>query len=173
MARLHRSLQSHMALSLRPARLDEARPLTELALRSKAVWGYSADFMAACRDELSVDEDKLHAMRHVVAVVDGGIVGFYALEPTPDERIVELAALFVEPACIGTGVGRTLMNHALEASRALGADRLIIQGDPNAERFYIRAGATKVGKRPSGSIPGRVLPLFEIRLAPGEVRFAP
>ncbi|MEE8545291.1 MAG: hypothetical protein V3T29_05715 [Alphaproteobacteria bacterium] len=39
---------------IRPARPGEAAALTDLALRSKAHWGYDAAFMAACRAELTV-----------------------------------------------------------------------------------------------------------------------
>jgi hypothetical protein len=37
------------SFSIRSANPDEADFLTELALRSKAVWGYSQDFLDSCR----------------------------------------------------------------------------------------------------------------------------
>ena len=40
----------------------------------------------------------------------------------------------------------------------------MIQGDPNAADFYRAAGAVQVGERASASVPGRVLPLFELAL---------
>ena len=46
-------------LTIRAARVGEAGFLSELALRSKAHWGYDAAFIEACRDELSVDADRL------------------------------------------------------------------------------------------------------------------
>jgi hypothetical protein len=44
-----------------------------------------------------------------------------------------------------------------------------IEADPHAEAFYLGRGARCVGTAPSGSIPGRMLPLLEIDLseAPG------
>src|SRR5690606_39451935 len=42
-------------LRLRPPRADEGPKLTELCLRSKASHGYDAAFIAACREELTVD----------------------------------------------------------------------------------------------------------------------
>jgi hypothetical protein len=41
-------------VEIRKARPDEAGELTELALRSKAHWGYDEAFMASCREELTV-----------------------------------------------------------------------------------------------------------------------
>jgi hypothetical protein len=43
---------------IRPARPDECELLSELALRSKGCWGYDAEFLEACRAELTlVPED--------------------------------------------------------------------------------------------------------------------
>ena len=79
-------------------------------------------------------------------------------------RQIELGALFVEPAMIGCGAGGALLRHASGVARKLGARTLTIQGDPNADGFYLSAGARRAGDRPSGSIPGRRLPLFELGL---------
>ena len=70
----------------------------------------------------------------------------------------------VEPEQIGRGVGGALIAHARERARQLGGARLIIQGDPHAEGFYLAAGGKKSGSRESESVPGRRLPLFVIDL---------
>ena len=46
---------------------------------------------------------------------------------------------------MGRGVGRSLFLHALERTRALGFRALEIESDPNAEGFYLRLGAHRVG----------------------------
>jgi hypothetical protein len=38
---------------IRPASPDEAALISSLAIRSKGHWGYSAEFLDACRDELT------------------------------------------------------------------------------------------------------------------------
>ncbi|GAB3876259.1 GNAT family N-acetyltransferase [Kibdelosporangium lantanae] len=143
-------------MRLRPAHPAEATALSELALRSKAHWGYDAEFLEACRAELTLDPDALVAQRGTVAEVDGRLVGFYTLAGEPPEG--ELTCLFVEPDQIGTGVGRRLWQHAVDAARALGFQRFTIESDPSAEYFYLRMGAVRTGATPSGSIPGRELP---------------
>jgi len=149
-------------MRLRRARAEDVVNLTALALRSKAHWGYSDAFMAACHAELAVCEEDLARRRYVV-VEDAGVRGFYGLDPV-DGSAAELDSLFVEPDSIGRGYGRALMQDALQAARAAGARRLIIQADPNAVEFYRAAGAVVVGERASASIPGRTLPLLEIEL---------
>ena len=150
-------------IAIRPAAASEARRLSALALRSKAHWGYSIEFIEACRRELTYDCEYLLRNTVFVAEIDTGIVGFYALDRV-SETEAELTAMFVEPEHIGRRIGRALITHAKETARGQGIEAIIIQGDPNAAAFYQAAGGVRCGMRPSGSIPGRDLPLFRILL---------
>jgi GNAT superfamily N-acetyltransferase len=132
-------------------------------MRSKAHWGYPDEFMEACRAELTYDSGYLAVHEVYVVEVGDHVAGFCSLERLDDER-VELGGLFVEPALIGTGLGRALMQRALVAARAAGARSMVIHGDPHAAAFYEAAGAVDVGRVASNSIPGRFLPLYEIDL---------
>ncbi len=145
---------------IRPAEADEAELLTELALRSKAYWGYDNAFMAACREELTVRPDEVAQRRIIVAEHDGVVVGFASLDGDPPKGAVGM--MFVDPECIGRGVGRLLLERILAAARRTGFLLLAIDADPNAEDFYLAMGAVRVGTAPSGSILGRVLPLLEL-----------
>lgn len=69
----------------------------------------------------------------------------------------EIGALFVEPDRIGIGAGRALFEAAIDAARAEGFTTIFIDSDPDAEGFYPRMGAVRIGDAPSESIPGRVL----------------
>lgn len=148
---------------LRPARPDEADLLGPLALRSKAHWGYSPEFLDACRSEFTYPSADVVPRRIVVAEAAGRLVGFYSLDGEPPRG--ELGNLWVEPGSIGTGIGRLLWRHAMEAARAAGFTALRIDADPHAEGFYLAMGAERVGQTPSGSIPGRLLPLLEVEVA--------
>ena len=153
------------SVTIRAAQTADAAALSSLAVRSKAHWGYPPEFMARCRDELRVSPDDIDGgvTTYVVAECDGRIVGFAGTTRIDDAR-VELEALFVDPPAIGTGVGRMLLTHAAATGRALGATTMLIQGDPNANRFYLAAGALPAGTRASDSIDGRALPLYVLRL---------
>ena len=148
-------------LVIRDAVAGDLPQLAELALRSKAHWGYEASLLASMREELSWDTDDLARLCIRVGHVDEDRVGFHAVEDLGDGR-AELEALFVSPEHIGTGIGRRLMIDARRQAQELGCGVLVIQSDPHAERFYLRAGARRVGERPSASIPGRTLPLLEL-----------
>ncbi|MER5700259.1 GNAT family N-acetyltransferase [Streptomyces mirabilis] len=145
-----------MDVLIRPARATEARMLTDLALRSKAHWGYDAEFLKACREELTVAANEVTRRRAMVADRDGHILGFTTLEGEPPTGV--LGMMFVDPRAIGQGIGRLLFEHTIAAGRDLGFTQLTIDADPNAEPFYRAMGAVRVGNVPSGSIAGRVLP---------------
>jgi len=153
------------SITLQEAVLDDAGCLSRIAIRSKAYWGYSTEFMDACVEELSVSRAYIgnSNFHYVVAIVDEQIVGFYALEGLFGDEI-ELGALFVDPDHIGTGVGKALIEKAKQHAVNLGARKLNIQGDPNAENFYRAAGGKPTGSKESESIPGRYLPTFQISL---------
>lgn len=141
---------------IRTAEPHEAPAISDLALRSKSHWGYSAEFLAACRDELTVTAERCASEQVTVAVRAGRVLGFHLIEGEPPDG--ELAALFVDLDVIGTGVGGRLLRHALGSAARQGFRRLVLAADPGAEGFYARYGAAPIGEVPSGSIPGRVLP---------------
>jgi GNAT superfamily N-acetyltransferase len=149
-------------LTLRPARVCEADDLTELCVRSKAVWGYDASFMDACRAELAMTPEKIEASHVQVAELNGKIAGVARL--CFADGSAELAALFVEPAVQRSGIGRALFDWAVAECRAHKVSTMAIEADPGAAPFYRRMGARDVGSVPSGSIPGRVLPKLELGL---------
>ena len=86
----------------------------------------------------------------------GRVLGFFDLQL--EDGIAEIYALFVEPDCKGTGIGRALWGTLEARAAALGAHRIGADSDPNAVPFYLRMGMEPAGDAPSGSIPGRRLP---------------
>ena len=146
------------ALSPRPAEPEEADELSALAFRSKAYWGYDAEFLELCRSELTLTADFIKAGEVHLIEIGEGAVGFYSLVRWNSD--VEFGHFFVDPGYIRQGVGVLLWNHALARAVALGYGRLIIEADPNAEGFYLKLGAERIGEVPSRAKAGRLLPLL-------------
>ena len=147
------------------AAVKTADELTDIAMSAKAFWGYSEEFMQGCKEELRVTSDKIQDkdFRYFVAVQEQQILGFYCLQRRSNDEL-ELEALFVKPEYIGKGVGKALFEHALAQAITQKVNSIEIQSDPNAEDFYLAMGAKRIGELPSGSIPGRVLPLMRVNL---------
>jgi N-acetylglutamate synthase-like GNAT family acetyltransferase len=150
---------------IRLARIEEASALSELCVRSKAVWGYDGAFMALARVALEVRPEQIERGDVWVAITsDGDVAGMVALGPSDQRQTLDLDKLFVEPQKIRTGVGRVLFTHAITEARHRGVNRLTILSDPYAAGFYQRNGARRIGEAPSDAIPGRSVPLYEIKL---------
>jgi N-acetylglutamate synthase-like GNAT family acetyltransferase len=150
-------------MHIRPARTDEAAQLTDLCTRSKAAWGYDAALMEASRAALTVTPERIEYGGCFVADDGtGAVLGVAAIIPDGDD--MELDLLFVEPGLMRGGVGRVLLERAAQEARSRGAKRLTILADVNAAAFYERCGAARDGEAPSDAVPGRILPLLEIKL---------
>ena len=151
-------------MTVRTARPDEADALSALCRRSKAHWGYDAQFMALSDASLTVTPALIATGRVLVAEDgQGRLAGMASLDPL-EGGVFDLLHMFVEPDAIGSGVGRALFAAICETAREFGSTRLSFLADPNAEAFYKRLGARRVGEAPSDAIPGRSLPLLEYDL---------
>jgi len=148
---------------LRQARLEELPGLSELCLRSKAVWGYDQAFLEACRSELTLWPEDLRTTLVAVVESGSGVAGVVQLKVVAAEA--DLLKLFVEPRELRRGLGSFLFGWAIEQAKSRGAARLLIDSDPDAALFYRGLGAYDVGVAPSGSIPGRMLPRLAFDLA--------
>ena len=151
------------ALRIRAAERNEAAALTELAMRSKAHWGYDPDFMAAAQDDLAVSTAVLPQWWVWVAADEDRTLGFASLRPE-EPGALELVHLFVEPDAIGRGVGTRLWRHCVREAKRRGYRRLRLTADPNAEDFYRRRGAVRVSTVESPAVRGRLLPVLEATL---------
>jgi len=149
--------------TVRRARPDEADTLTILALRSKAHWGYDQEFIDACRTELTLTPGFVVKTPVRVFVANCRLLGFYSLVRWNSD--VELGHFFVDPAVLRQGVGTRLWEDAVEQATSRGYQRLYVQSDPNAESFYLRLGAERIGDVPSAVRAGRMLPLLMFELA--------
>ena len=145
------------------ARPADAPALSAIAWAAKAHWGYPADWMEQWRDVLTITPDFIAANETFAAVSDGQITAFHALLETAEAWRLE--HLWVLPEQMGRGFGRCLFTHAAARAAERGAVCLTIEADPNAEPFYRRMGAIRVGTSTS-QIDGhrRELPLLAFDL---------
>jgi GNAT superfamily N-acetyltransferase len=135
-------------------------------MAAKASWGYSPAWLDGWRDQILLTPAQLQTWVVTVALAGPEILGFSALIPGQD--VATLEHLWVTPPAMGRGVGRALLRHARVTAARLGAQALLIESDPNAEAFYLRSGAERIGTRaaPLPDNPARVLP--QLRLATGD-----
>ena len=161
-------------LRIRLARVDEADRLTQIAIVSKAHWGYPPSWLALWKAGMTITAEHIHAQHVLVAEsvlpgssrIDGTAAVSLPRQQSSDAAIegpAELEHFWVSPDAMGAGVGRALMNAVLRYCSDENVDVLRIEADPNAVAFYERFGAAQVGEVESVPSPRR-LPVLEITI---------
>ena len=145
------------------AQPQDAETLTRIALEAKKYWGYPENWMNHWKDLLTIQADYIQANATFKAIKNGQIIGFYILGKTPEQ--MELQHMWVHPDEIGHGVGRSLMEHAIRQAAQSDLEIMEIEADPNAEGFYLKMGARRVGAR-IYKLEGqqRTLPLLHLHI---------
>ncbi|MFT5680480.1 MAG: GNAT superfamily N-acetyltransferase [Myxococcota bacterium] len=164
-------------MRIRPARPNDATPIARVHVAS---WrhAYRGRMPDALLDGLSIPDRATTwtlrlqrdapGYRYRVAESDGTIIGFASIGPARGEvDCGELYTLYVDPARIGTGVGRALLADAEEGLRALGHTRAILwvlDDNPRARRVYAAAGWVPDGGEKAAEFGGRMLREVRYRL---------
>jgi GNAT superfamily N-acetyltransferase len=131
-------------VQIRDATSTEAPVLEALQRRSSEVWETYREALAAHRDAIEVPQTFIDNGWVRVAVADDETpIGFSVVIPT-DGSVHELDGLFVEPAHMLCGVGRSLIEDAAARAADNGAERLEVTAGP-ARGFYERVGFHLVG----------------------------
>ena len=154
---------SNDIFNLRKAQQNDRAALSALCLRSKAWWGYDAEFMALCVDELKLTSQDLATTDVMIAETKGQLAGMAQISIENDKA--DLQRLFIDIPYMGKGCGTILFDWAVAHSQQRKCRVMTIEADPQAAAFYYHMGAVKIGDIPSGSIPNRYLPLLEIKLS--------
>jgi GNAT superfamily N-acetyltransferase len=146
---------------IRRALPTEAEALTAIAQDAKRYWGYPENWLQLWQDDLTIQTEFIEKNPVFVAEDSGQVLGFYALVLGGDKA--QLEHLWVAPARIGSGVGKELFLHAMQNAAGQNVSEVEISSDPNAEGFYQKMGAHRIGESVS-EIDGqpRSLPLLTI-----------
>jgi len=168
-------------------RIREAEPKDAEAIAGVHVRSWQAAYRGQLTDEyldaLSVEE-RLEQHRGAlrtpgehrtwVAVEDGRIVGFAVTGPSQDadadERTGELYAIYLEPDRFGSGIGKTLSDHAIRDLHERGfrtATLWVLETNTGARRFYEREGWSTDGLTTSERVDCEMRPTVRYRTSLG------
>ncbi len=152
-----------MNVQIRRATADESDKLTAIAHAAKRHWNYPEKWIEQWRADLTITPDFIAGNEVYVAVVDGEIAGCCAL--VVSESLAELEHMWIDPRQMGKGLGRALFEYTTRRARQLGLTELELSADPNAEGFYERLGAKRIGEV-QADVDGkhRVLPRMKVEL---------
>jgi len=144
------------------ANTHDYRVLTDITKKSKAYWGYSDEQMRKWSDLLTITEEYIQNNEVYKLIINQSIVAYYSYFEIEKDS-VRLDNLFVSPENIGKGYGKLLMNDFILKIKKSEAKRIILDADPNAQKFYENFGFVKIGEIET-SIKDRFLPIMELKL---------
>ncbi|AZJ34861.1 GNAT family N-acetyltransferase [Tenacibaculum singaporense] len=142
------------------AQIQDANLLTEIAISSKAYWGYSKEQMEKWKNDLTVYPKMFADCNIYKFQVNDTTAGFYVLYRA-NIRTSFLDFLFVSPKFINQGIGSKLLEHVKKSCIGGSCAVLNVLSDPNSDTFYLKHGFEIIGKRES-SIKGRFLSEMEL-----------
>jgi ribosomal protein S18 acetylase RimI-like enzyme len=162
-----------MAATLRTGNDDDVLPVAALHFRSRgAAYAHilspetlatpSATALASWWGERRKWEQESH--RLTVAEDFDRIIGFSYVGPSETEGAAELYAIHVDPAMVGTGVGRLLMANALTELAEIGGERAVLwvlAANERARRFYHQVGWSPDGETRVAPVSGE--PVEQLR----------
>lgn len=145
------------------AEIDDHEALTRLTKLSKAYWGFPEELLLTWEHLLTISKEYIEKNKVIKLVEEGTIVGYYACFCMEETTTVKLDNLFILPGYIGTGLGKVLMDHFLIEAKNAGAEKVLLDAEPNAEGFYKKFGFVTIGQLQS-SVKDRFLPIMELML---------
>lgn len=125
------------------AEVKHAELLRDTLIASKGHWGYSQEQLEIWRSNLKFEEE--YIVRNTVKLVlkDGEMIGFFAIVKGDSD---ELDHLWLLPKAIGKGYGNLVFERILLECNGIGISSFYIISDPDAEGFYVKKGALKIGE---------------------------
>lgn len=126
-------------MPLRLANLHERGSLIELQRRASLMWESDRPFLLANPGLIDLPADQIAEGRVSVFEEAGRTLGFVVVLPR-DDGAAQLDGLFVEPERWGRGIGRRLVDHALDRARQGAALSLNLVANRQALGFYEKCG---------------------------------
>jgi N-acetylglutamate synthase-like GNAT family acetyltransferase len=132
-------------ISIRTATVDDIPAIKALYRRSslsnegdRTLLGIHPEFLEWCEEPIG------HGKTRVAVAHSGEVLGFATVSPC--ESMIEIEDLFVVPESMRQGIGRALVEDALNTARD--ADLLCIEVDanPHSLAFYAKVGFAEIGQ---------------------------
>jgi len=149
-------------LKIVKANPEDDKILTEITKKSKAHWGYSDEQIEKWSQDLTITKDYIKKSEVYKLSLNDKIIAYYSYLNI-NENIVKLDNLFVVPEEMGIGYGKMLMNDCINKTKKEKTAKIILEADPNAEKFYEGFGFLKISQIET-SIKNRFLPVMELKL---------
>lgn len=125
------------------AEVKDTELLRDTLITSKGYWGYSQEQLEEWRSNLRFEEEYIAGNTVKLILKDKEMIGFFAIVKGDSD---ELDHFWLLPKVIGKGYGNLVFEQIISECKALNITEFYITSDPDAEGFYLKKGAFKVGE---------------------------
>ncbi len=148
---------------IKKVRPDNTTILNNIMARSLAMWGYTPQQIEKAAEVLKITEEFLDKSVCYVAKIDDLIKGFFCIAPNRSEALSE-AKFYIEPDSIRLGLGTKLWNKVIHELRTEEVRCFKFLIDPNAQGFYEKLGAIRIGEQLSDVTEGYMIPIMKYNI---------
>ena len=127
-------------VQIRDALVSEVETLEDVLRRASLMWEEYREDLLAHPEVIDVPLHDIEAGNVRVATGALPVLGFHSLRPGHTQDVAELDGLFVDPEFWRRGIGRALVEDALDLARARGCRRIEVTANPRAVEFYEKLG---------------------------------
>ena len=136
--------------------------LRDVLISSKGYWGYSKEQLEEWRSNLKFEEAYITGNTVKLILKDKEVIGFFAIVKGDSDVLDHLWLL---PKAIGKGYVNLVFKQIISECHRLEISNFDIISDPDAEGFYLKKGALKVGEVYSQP-QNRMLPTLKFTVVP-------
>jgi L-amino acid N-acyltransferase YncA len=148
---------------IKKARTDNVEVLNDIMKRSMAIWNYSDKEIEEASKKLAITTESIDKSICWIGELNGLIKGFFCIEPSKSEKTSE-AKFYIEPGSIREGLGTMLWKQVISELKNKEIKYFKILVDRNAQGFYEKLGAVKVGEQPSEIIEDYMIPIMNYNI---------
>jgi GNAT superfamily N-acetyltransferase len=127
-----------------PAENSDIDLLNDIAIRSKAWWGYDDHLMKQFAENSLISGELVDGTTVIKVCMEDRIIGWYMYKP--DEVGVELTDFWMSPEYIGKGYGGKMFQNLKERVMQDDYYSIVFDADPNAAPFYEHMGCRIIGQ---------------------------
>ena len=149
--------------NIRKAHLDEIQLLQKLMRRSLSTWNYTEKELDTLVEHLKITPKMFDKSIIYVALLNNKIKGFWCRELGKGQQLSQ-GRLYIDPTVIKTGVGTMLWNKMIADLQNRNIEYFTFLSDANAQEFYEKKGAIKIGEQSSVIITGKNIPIMRYYL---------
>ena len=137
------SVRCNEVLTFIDAETKHTDLLRDTLITSKGYWGYSQEQLDKWKSNLRFEKEYITRNTVKLILEDKEVIGFFAIVKGDSD---ELDHLWLLPKAIGKGYGNLAFEQIIIECNTLEIASFCIISDPDAEGFYIKKGALKIGE---------------------------